>query len=63
MDSVNETGTKTHTTFKRDVIVAVSEIIIRLGKNDINGVRNAFLRASKMFEKWVMERPEKNFQS
>lgn len=46
-------------TTKAEVINAVANILIRLGKSDINDVRKAIYHASLTFEKWVADRPEK----
>lgn len=44
---------------KSDVILAASNILIRLGKNDWEGVRSALLNTSQIFEMWIANRPEK----
>lgn len=49
-------------TTKAQVVNAVGNILVSLGKGDINRVRDDFLKASQTFEKWVADRPEREKQ-
>lgn len=44
---------------KQDVVLAVANILMRLGKNDFRGASFAFDRARALFDSWLRERPEK----
>lgn len=46
--------------WKQDVILSVAQILIRLGKNDIEGTSRALKEAQRDFDSWVESRPEKN---
>lgn len=45
--------------YKTDVEMALADALMRLGKNDWDGVRNYIKESGRLFEQWLKDRPEK----
>lgn len=45
---------------KQDVVLAIANILLRLGKNDFDGATRQFDFARARFDDWLRERPEKD---
>lgn len=44
---------------KQEVVLAVANVLLRLGRNDIEGTRRYLIKAMSKFQDWVETRPEK----
>lgn len=53
------TCTKIMLIYKKDVIMAVSEALVLLGKGNINNVRTQLYHAITLLNQWEKDRPER----